>query len=177
MPKKTKSTPAPGSSKSINVVLKSTRNPPLQLTLDNLPLSSTTILELKEAVQDRVHNDGAQVPLDKIKILWKRKPVQGKIADALTDEVAHVGGKDVEFGVMIMGGAQEVVDTSAAAAGDAPAASETQQPPQKWQNSREVLQEDTFWADLEAFLASQVKDGTEAGKLKDLFKSAWTTSR
>jgi hypothetical protein len=39
------------------------------------------------------------------------------------------------------------------------------------------LQGDGFWADLEKFLASQVKDESEAGKLKDLFKSAWVSGQ
>lgn len=133
-------------------------------------------------MQDRVHNDGAQVPLDKIKILWKRKPIQGKVADALTDEVAALdGGKEMEFGVMIMGGAQVVVgvpDVGGDAEPAAPtAAEEVQRPPQEWEHSRGVLEGDAFWGELEGFLASQVKDEAEARKLKDLFRSAWTSSR
>ncbi|KAK2763252.1 hypothetical protein FQN54_009888 [Arachnomyces sp. PD_36] len=185
MPKKQRTSAAPGSSKSITISLKSTRNPALQFKVENLPLSSATILELKEAVQDRIHNDGAQVPLDKIKILWKRKPVQGKVADALTDEAGALGGgKEVEFGVMIMGGAQEVVrapkdeEMVATEAGHGHAMEEgAGASEQKWKNGREVLQGDAFWRDLEGFLAEQVKDEGEAGKLKDLFKSAWTASR
>lgn len=136
-------------------------------------------------MQDRVHNDGAQVPIDKIKILWKRKPVQGKVADALTDEVAALdGGKEVEFGVMIMGGAQEymgVPEVGGSAmdegSGTSGSAVRTEKVADKWEQSRDVLDGDTFWSELEGFLASQVKDEGEAGKLKDLFRSAWTSSR
>lgn len=119
------------------------------------------------------------MPLDKIKILWKRKPIQGKVADALMDEVAALGGgKEVEFGVMIMGGAQAVVDVDVPDAGPAvPTTAEAEQPPQKWEHSRSVLEGDAFWGELESFLASQVKDEGEAEKLKDIFKSAWNSNR
>ena len=109
MPKKVKPTAAPGSSKSITIRLKSGRNPALEFTVPNAPLSTTSVEDLKDAVRGRVADaQDNKVPLEKIKILYKRKPVTGKtISELLADEPEMLaGGKEVEVGVMIMGGAK-----------------------------------------------------------------------
>ncbi|PLB52180.1 hypothetical protein P170DRAFT_377752 [Aspergillus steynii IBT 23096] len=176
MPKKVKSAAAPGSSKSINVHLKSARNPALEFTVSNAPISTTSVSDLKDAVRERVvdaQND--KVALDKIKILYKRKPVTGKtIAELLDDEPELLaGGKTVEFGVMIMGGAKAVEEGEKGAA-----AGSSSSPKAAIGPSGEVLLEtEAFWNDLEGYLEQRLKDVEEAQKLTTLFKGAWTASR
>ncbi|KAE8365398.1 cell-cycle control medial ring component-domain-containing protein [Aspergillus caelatus] len=174
MPKKVKQAQAPGSAKSITVNLKSARNPVLEFKLSNKPISTTSVQDLKDAVRGRVVDaQSNKIPLDKIKILYKRKPVAGKtISEILADEPEMLaGGKEVEFGVMIMGGAkvvdedQEMVDRGAspkAALGP---------------SGESVLETEEFWEDLEGFLAQRIKDNEEAQKLRSLFKEAWSSSR
>lgn len=186
MPKKVKTAQPPGASKSITIHLKSARNPVLHFTVDNAPLSTTTVEDLKDAVHQRVVADpqtGAKVPLDKIKILYKRKPVTGKtVAEVLADEPdALAGGKEVELGVMIMGGAT-VVSPDAPPAAAAEEKPEAEAPPVQLKavqgpSGEEILKTDAFWDDLRGFLAQRIKDETEAARLKELFKKAWEEGR
>ncbi|EGD88186.1 uncharacterized protein TERG_04436 [Trichophyton rubrum CBS 118892] len=86
MPKKVKTASPPGSSKGITVHLKSARNPVLDIKLPNVALATATVQELKDAVHQKIRPSNAtdpdqRVPLDKIKLLWKRKPVQGTSED------------------------------------------------------------------------------------------------
>jgi hypothetical protein len=178
MPKKVKHTQAPGSSKSINLIVKSARNPALEFTIPNAPLSTTTVQDLRDAVGARVSDaQGNQVSLDKIKILYRRKPVTGTgktVAEILADEPEMLaGGKAVEFGVMIIGGAQAI---------DVPSPTETEghiSPPKPavGPSGAEVLQTEAFWNDLEGYLEQRLKDTDEAKRLQALFKSAWSSSR
>ena len=174
MPKKVKSTAAPGSSKSINVHLKSARNPALEFTVSNIPITTTSVSDLKDAVRERVVDaqDG-KIGLDKIKILYKRKPVSGKtIAELLEDEPELLaGGKKVEFGVMIMGGAKAVEE----AGGNDEASSSPK--PAIGPSGEALVETDAFWSDLEGYLEQRLKDVEEAQKLTTLFKGAWTASR
>ncbi|KAF9889291.1 hypothetical protein FE257_007399 [Aspergillus nanangensis] len=178
MAKKVKSSAAPGSSKSITVNLKSARNPSLEFRVPNAPLATTSVQDLKDAVQARVVDaqDGI-VPLDKIKILYKRKPVTGKtIAEILSDEPTMLtGGKEVEFGIMIMGGAK-VVEQEASSTAATPAG-ETVKPAAVGPSGEDVLESEAFWNDLEGYLGQRVKDNAEAAKLRTLFKNAWMSSR
>ncbi|KAI9042088.1 uncharacterized protein KD926_006212 [Aspergillus affinis] len=175
MPKKVKSTAAPGSSKSISVHLKSARNPALEFTISNTPISATSVSDLKDAVRERVvDTQNEKVGLDKIKILYKRKPVSGKtIAELLEDEPELLaGGKTVEFGVMIMGGAKAVEE-----AGNNNATSSSSPKPAIGPSGKTLVETDAFWSDLEGYLEQRLKDVDEAQKLTTLFKGAWTASR
>ncbi|KAI9924318.1 hypothetical protein ASPWEDRAFT_29886 [Aspergillus wentii DTO 134E9] len=177
MPKKVKPTIAPGSSKSITVLLKSARNPTLDFTIPNAPLSTTSVQDLKDAVHGRVADgQGNKISLDKIKILYKRKPITGKtIAEILADEPDMLaGGKAVEFGVMIIGGAQAV---EASPAEEGQKENVTPPKPAVGPSGQEVLETEAFWDDLEGYLEQRIKDNDEAKKLRTLFKSAWSSSR
>ncbi|PLB38585.1 uncharacterized protein BDW47DRAFT_24220 [Aspergillus candidus] len=178
MPKRTANQrAAPGSSKSITVHVKSARNPVLEFSVPNAPLSTTTVEDLKDAVQARVVADAAgnKVPLEKIKILYKRKPVSGKtIAEVVADEPGMLsGGKAVEFGVMVMGGAVVVEKQQEQ--------QEQQQQPSTAEaeaaGGDEVLGTEAFWDDLQGFLEQRVGDKGEAERLRGLFKGAWGSSR
>lgn len=178
MPKKVKSTAAPGASKSITIRLKSNRNPTLEFTLPNAPLSTTSVEDLKAAVRERlVDAQDNKLTLEKIKILYKRKPVSGKtVSEILADEPDMLGGgKEVELGVMIMGGAKVVPEGSTGEKMEAEG--EVTANPAVGPSGQEVLETETFWDDLQGFLMQRVKDVDEAKRLRSLFKVAWTTNR
>lgn len=178
MPKKVKSTAAPGSSKSINVRLKSARNPSFEFSVSNTPISTTSVSDLKDAVRERVITEqNEKVALDKIKILYKRKPVTGKtIAELLEGEPELLaGGKTVEFGVMIMGGAKAVAGEAGKETHEAPSSSSPK--PAVGPSGEAVVETDAFWSDLEGYLEQRVKDVEEAQKLTMLFKGAWAAGR
>ncbi|RAK95427.1 uncharacterized protein BO80DRAFT_393999 [Aspergillus ibericus CBS 121593] len=181
MPKKVTPTLAPGSSRSITVHLKSARNPVLEFSLPNAPISTTSVQDLKDAVRDRVADaQDNKISLDKIKILYKRKPVTGKtIAEVLADEPGMLaGGKEVEFGVMIMGGAKVVVDDDAVGGQEKEEGGVSSTPkPAVGPSGEEVLQTEAFWDDLQGFLEQRVKDTEEARKLRELFNGAWVARR
>ncbi|KAJ5181371.1 Cell-cycle control medial ring component [Penicillium cf. griseofulvum] len=181
MPKKVRSAQAPGSSKSITVRVKSARNPALEFLISNAALSTTSVQDIRDAVRVRVaDSQGGQVPLDKIKILYKRKPVTGTVktlAEVLADEPAILaGGKEVEIGVMIIGGAQ-VVESAVAQ----PEVTEKrdQSPPKAaiGPSGEEVLHTDAFWDDLQGYLEQRLKDEEEAKRLRLVFKEAWSSTK
>lgn len=182
MPKKVKSAAAPGSSKSIKVHFKSTRNPVLEFTLPNVAVSTTSVEDLKDSVRERVvDGQDNKIPVEKVKILYKRKPVSGKtVSEVLSDEPEMLsGGKEIELGIMIMGGAKVAESTpSAAAETEACPANETASPkPAVGPSGEDVLQTDAFWDDLQGFLNQRVKNIDEAKKLRTLFQGAWKSSR
>lgn len=182
MPKKIKPTAAPGSSKSITIHLKSTRNPTLEFTLPTAPLSTTSVEDLKDAVRERVADaQDNKVAVEKIKILYKRKPVSGKtVSEVLADEPEMLaGGKEVEFGVMIMGGAKVVEPGAVAEKGEeeGQGQGQTTAKPVVGPSGEDVLETEAFWDDLQGFLMQRVKDVEEAKKLRALFKDAWSSSR
>lgn len=179
MPKKTKQTQAPGASKSVNIRVKSARNPTLEFSITNAPITTTSVQDLKDAVRERVTDaQGNPVALDKIKILYRRKPVPGTgktVAEVLSDEPEMLtGGKEVEFGVMIIGGAQ-VVET---AESQPEAAAEQDVPkPAVGPSGADLLKTDAFWDDLQGFMEQRLKDADEAKRLAVLFKGAWSSNQ
>lgn len=186
MPKKIKTAAAPGSLKSVTVQLKSARNPVLEFSIDNAPLATTTVHDLREAVRERVvAGDGSTnepVPADKIKILYKKKPVGGSAEKTLSEILADSepdalsGGKTVEFGVMIMGGASvkpATARTTAAAKAPATGPSPPKPKPGQEVSGLEALATDAFWTDLEGFLEQRLKDLPAALRLVGVFKRAW----
>lgn len=175
MPKKVKRQQAPGSSKSITIHLKSARNPSLEFTIANTPLSTTSVEDLKDSVRERVvDGSGGKVAMEKVKILYKRKPVTGKsVAEVLADEPEMLGGgKDVEFGVMIIGGAKVLEAQSAEGE-----KKEEDVPASVTAAGKAVLETEEFWNDLQGYLGQRLKDEEQATKLKGIFKDAWSASR
>ncbi|KAJ5563127.1 hypothetical protein N7461_001888 [Penicillium sp. DV-2018c] len=182
MPKKVSSTQAPGSSKSITVHVKSARNPALGFTISNAPLSTTSVQDLRDAVRARITDaQGGQVPLDKIKILYKRKPVTGTgktLAEVLADEPAALsGGKEVEVGVMIIGGAQVIEPALAQPNVTEKRDDSPSKIPAVGPSGEEVLHTETFWDDLQGYLQQRLKDEEEAKRLRSVFKEAWISSK
>lgn len=157
--------------------LKSARNPTLDLSLDNAPLTTTTVHDLREFVRQRVVvGDSGQPPAaEKIKILFNKKPVGGSaektLAEILSDAQpdALSGGKTVEFGVMIMGGATVKAEGTQESA---PGTTGGQEP-----SGAEVLSTDAFWSDLQEFLGRRIRDRDEASRAATIFRRAWEASR
>jgi len=115
--------------------------------------SFTSILDIKTSVSGET-----RIPLEKIKILHKRKPVAD--SKALKDLVSEEH-TIVEFSVMVIGGAAAVQ----------PAESEG------IPSGVAVVQTEAFWNDLRAFLVQKVRDEKETAELLPTFRSAWEASR
>ncbi|KAL4995448.1 cell-cycle control medial ring component [Aspergillus recurvatus] len=196
MPKKTMAskTTNPGSSKSITVTLRSARNPVLEITLPNVPLTTTTVSDLKDAVRERILESNTEadnkVPLEKIKILFKKKPVTGTgktVAEVVSDageEELLAGGKGVEFGVMVMGGARVIESQGHTQEGEpekvpeeTSGVGETTAKAAVGPSGETLLETGAFWDDLQGYLAQRLKDEDVARKLRGVFKEAWAASR
>lgn len=151
---------APGSERSATVVLRSLRNPPLDLRLTSQPLH-TSVLDLKAAVADKT---GASP--DKIRLLFRKKPAADSksLGDLLQgDADAAASGNTVEFSVMIMGGLPKKEE----------AAAEVAQGP----SGGEVVETSEFWDDLKGFLLQRIRDEKESEELFKTFQTAWKASR
>lgn len=155
----------------------------MKATAPTVPLSAidalkTSVFDLKTA-----YSGSTSIPTAKIKILYKKKPV----ADSKTvaEVVGAEAGGDVEFGVMVMGGAvaspaagTPVTSPPAVAppseaekglAGDAPVA--------VGPSGKEVVATEEFWGDLQNFVLQRIKDEHESERLVGVFKGAWEQSK
>ncbi|TLS23072.1 uncharacterized protein PpBr36_06289 [Pyricularia pennisetigena] len=166
---------APGSDRSVAVSLRSLRNPPLDIKLAPQPVSTTSVQDVKAAAAEQ-----AGLPADKMKLLFKKKPV----ADSKTLAELLEGSGDgdtavVEFTVMVLGGAVPSRPAAGAEAGDvqmkdvaaaaAPASTSTAQ----GVSGVDVLKTDDFWTDLNGFLLQRVRDEKVADEVSGLFRKAW----
>lgn len=155
----------------MTVLIKSLRNPPLDIKLTSQPLN-TSILDIKTAVAEQ-----ASLLVDKIKVLHKKKPIaDSKVLKELLGEEET----SVEFSVMVMGGA-----AAAAAAVAAPSASlaaspaaKTEDPiegtnPAQGKSGEAVLATDEFWTDLRGFLSQRIRDEKITEDLFGKFISSW----
>ncbi|ETS79520.1 hypothetical protein PFICI_09373 [Pestalotiopsis fici W106-1] len=158
-PSSTASRSAPGSERSVTVTLKSLRNPPLDIKLTSQPLN-TSVLDLKQKVADET-----SVPLDKIKLLYKKKPVvDSKVLKELLGEDEST---TVEFGVMVLGGA------AAAVKKDAPASTDVAQ----GTSGTATVETAEFWDDLKGFLLQRIRDEKEASELFETFQTAYKSKK
>jgi hypothetical protein len=146
---------APGQERSLSVTLKSLRNPPLDITLPSLPLS-TSILSLKDSISKQT-----SIPTSKLRLLWNKKPVQDSktLKDVVGEEYE---GVKVELGVMVIGGAAGVVKR----------VEEVEVEPKVvgMGVGGEVLKTDEFWGDLRAFLVQRLKDEGEGERVLGVFR-------
>jgi ubiquitin-like protein 4 len=159
---------APGSERSVTVVVKSLRNPPLDLRLTSQPLH-TSVLDLKGVVAAETG-----VAPDKIRLLFRKKPaVDSKaLSDLLEGGSGEAGGggnssNTIEFSVMIMGGAASLPKGDAAAKGDVA----------QGVSGREVLETSKFWDDLKGFLLQRIRDEKDSEELFNAFQTAWKSTR
>ncbi|CZR53701.1 uncharacterized protein PAC_03581 [Phialocephala subalpina] len=142
----------PGAEPSLNVLLKSARNPPLEISLSSQPLS-TSILSLKESISTQT-----SIPSSKIKLLYNKKPVPD--SKVLKDLVGEGEGGKIEFGIMVIGGAAALKK------------GEEEVEPQVIGEGREVWKTDEFWSDLRGFLIQRLKDEGEGERVVKVFREA-----
>lgn len=135
--------------------------------------------------------------IEKIKILYNKKPIPAS-KKTIADAVDHEAAKEIEFGVMVMGGAPDQVKTpaeavpamDAAPTAEAREAVEANATPMEGvekvssspvsvvaegsgPSGAEVLKQNEFWDDLQGFLEQRLRDEGEAGRLRKVFEGAW----
>ncbi|KAI9763007.1 MAG: hypothetical protein M4579_000070 [Chaenotheca gracillima] len=170
-PMKRRKTNVPGQESAVDVSLRSLRNPPLDIRLPNLPIS-TSVYDLKQAVSEQ-----SQIPRDKIRLLFKKKPCpDSKVIKDLVEE----GAGSAEFSVMVIGGAAATTSTTSKEPSGEAATTSGQEgvvdpPVAQGPSGTDVLQSEDFWEDLRGFLMQRLRDEGEAQKISQVFKQAWET--
>lgn len=151
----------PGSSPTITILLKSLRNPPISLSLSSQSLS-TSIHELKSAVAKEIGTEGSGT--ENIRVLYKKKPCSDSktVKEVLGDEDVV---KEVEFSIMVIGGAT--------ASQDGPTRDEAKGPVAQGASGDEVLRSEEFWDDLKGFLVQRIRDEGKAVELWETFRNGW----
>jgi len=151
------------------VTIRSLRNPPLSVQLASLPLATTSALDIKNAVAAE-----ADIAVSKLKLLWNKKPVVDSktLRDIIGDE--NTGAKEVEFSVMVMGGAAAVGTgpKSGSSSGSGPSDKKESVVAQGL-SGEGVLETDSFWSDLKGFLQQRIRDEKVAGEVAERFEAAW----
>lgn len=118
-----------------------------------------SVLELKNEVSSQ-----ASIPVEKIKVLYNKKPVgDAKVVSELVGE-DDVG---VEFGLMVIGGAASVVKKAEEVKEEILPSTAV------GVHGKDVLQMEEFWTDLTGFLTQRLRDEAEGEKLAGLFRRAW----
>jgi hypothetical protein len=163
---------------------------PMKPSTPTVPLSAidpakTSVYDLKTQ-----YATATSIPVAKIKILYKKKPVTD--SKTVAEIIGADAGGEVEFGVMVMGGAtagtpsgnSPVASPPAAAPSEADkglaaAASEASNsaPVAAGPSGKEVVATDEFWTDLHNFVMQRTKDEHEADRLVGVFKSAWESNK
>lgn len=159
----------PGQERSVTVLIKSLRNPPLDIKLTSQPLN-TSILDVKNVVVEQTG-----IAADKIKVLHKKKPIADSkvLKDLLGD-----GETSVDFSVIIIGGAAAVgSDAPVTTAGKTEGAAAPVANPAQGPSGDAVLQTDEFWTDLRGFLLQRIRDEKITEELFGKFLSSWESSR
>jgi hypothetical protein len=124
------------------------------------------------------------IPAAKIKILFKKKPVTD--SKTVAEVIGGDAGAEVEFGVMVMGGAvaggTPVTSPPAAVPSEAEkglAAEKSEEatvPAAQGPSGKDVVN-DEFWSDLRGFVVQRIRDENEGDKMVGVFRSAWDNSR
>lgn len=169
----TQSSTGAASSDKISISLKSARNPQLDVKLPKQELS-TSVLDLKTAVQKEIGGEG--VELSSVKIIYKKKPCADirTIKEVLGDEVTTLAGKEVEFGVMVMGYKPKPAATTAEESlRDNMDGVEATAPVAQGSSGEEELEKEEFWNDLKGFLSQRLRDEGTAGDVFDVFREGW----
>jgi ubiquitin-like protein 4 len=148
---------APGQERSVAVIVKSLRNPPLDIKLSSQPLG-TSILDIKTAVSSQ-----ARIPVEKLKVLHNKKPVADSkvLKDLVGDDETTV-----DLSVMVLGGAAAVRPEDSSKPATAQGVS-----------GAEVLNTEAFWDDLRGFLLQRIRNEQEAEALHQTFRKAWQVGR
>ena len=149
---------------SVNVTLKSSKNPILSLSLPGTD-PGTSVLQLKEKVARETKMDGTE----KIRVLFKRKPAGDikTIKELMGDE--DVGG-EMELSVMIMGYKE---DPASKSTGDTEM-KDADTPVAQGPSGDEVLGSEEFWSDLKGWLLQRIRDEAKAHEAFEKFRGSWT---
>ncbi|OSS45306.1 hypothetical protein B5807_10333 [Epicoccum nigrum] len=172
---------ASNATSTITITLK-----PMKPTTPTLPLSSidpakTSVYDLKSS-----YASSTSIPAAKIKILYKKKPVTD--SKLVSEIIGADAGAEVEFGVMVMGGATAgVASPSAESPAESPAAvapSESEKglagtgaAAAVGPSGKELVATEEFWGDLKNFVFQRIKDEQEGERLVGVFKKAWEADR
>jgi hypothetical protein len=120
--------------------------------------------------------------VNKIKILWRKKPV----ADSKTvgEVIGQDAGKEVEFSVMVMGGAAGGTPVTSPPAVAPPSEAEKglggnagSGPAAQGPSGKDVVATSEFWDDLKGFVVQRLRDEEEGERLFGLFKAAYEKDR
>lgn len=149
------------------------------IPLSNIEPSKTSIYDLKNS-----YSTATSIPHAKIKILYKKKPVTD--SKSVADVLGGDAGAEVEFGVMVMGGAvaspagTPVQSPPAVAPSEAdkglasgPGAGAASVGP----SGKEILATEEFWGDLKNFVLQRTKDEAESERLLGVFRGAWEQNK
>lgn len=151
----------PAADRTIDITLKTLRNPPISLTLPSQSLT-TSIIDLKSAIAKEVKAKS----INGVKVLYNKKPCADSktIKDVLGEEEVP---SEMEFSVMIMGGvAATEQKTEEKMNVDPP-------PAAQGPNGDEVLESEEFWNDLKGFLSQRLKNDSKAEEVTNMFRQSW----
>lgn len=148
----------------MTVTVRSLRNPPLEVRLTSLAVGTTSVLDIKNAVGER-----ADIAVHKLKLLYNKKPVGD--SKTLRDVLGDAQTKEVEFSVMVMGGAAAV--GTGTGTGTGKNAKQQEESVAQGLSGEGVLETEEFWSDLNGFLQQRIRDAKVAGEVTERFKAAW----
>ena len=149
---------------TVNVTLKSSRNPVMSLSLPGTDLG-TSVLQLKEKVAKELKVEGTE----KIRVLYKKKPAGDikTIKELVGEEDIAV---ELELSVMVMGYKEESIQKGA----EDTEMKDVEAPVAQGPSGGEVLGSDEFWGDLKGWLLQRLRDEGKAGEVFEKFKGSWT---
>jgi len=149
---------------TVNLTLKSSRNPVMSLSLPGTDLG-TSVLQLKEKVAEELKVEGTE----KIRVLYKKKPAGDiKTIKELVGEEDIAG--ELELSVMVMGYKEESIQKGA----EDTEMKDVEAPVAQGPSGGEVLGSDEFWGDLKGWLLQRLRDEGKAGEVFEKFKGSWT---
>jgi hypothetical protein len=161
------------------------------LPFSAIDASKTSVYDLKSQ-----YSTSTSIPASKIKILYKKKPVTD--SKLVSEVIGADAGSDVEFSVMVMGGATAGASTpSAESPAESPAAAAPSEADKGLASAgegvgtaggasgaaavgasgKEVVATDEFWGDLKNFVLQRIKDEQEGERLVRVFRKAWEGDR
>ncbi|KAF2446526.1 hypothetical protein P171DRAFT_385518 [Karstenula rhodostoma CBS 690.94] len=172
----------PSAPSTITVSLKPMKPTHPIITQDAVAPAATSIYDLKTAYAAQT-----SIPAAKIKILYKKKPVTD--SKTVAEAVGVDAGAEVEFGVMVLGGAvatpvqsppavapgEEEKGLAGATAGEV-VKERTEMPGAQGPSGKAVVNEE-FWEDLKGFVVQRIRDENEGERMVSVFKSAWDKER
>ncbi|KAF2128600.1 hypothetical protein P153DRAFT_342487 [Dothidotthia symphoricarpi CBS 119687] len=177
---KSTSTSSDASTSSLSITLKPLKPNTPTVPLPAVDAAKTSIFDLKTH-----YATSTSIPASKIKILYKKKPVQD--SKTVAEVVGGDAAGDVEFGVMVMGGA---VAAGTSGGGGTPVQSPPASVPTESEkglasggaaavgpSGKELVATDEFWGDLQNFVLQRIKDEAESERLVGVFKAAWEESK